>query len=111
MRGDAIEASIGAQADVTAASNIEVRARVDQDYENRAIGGSLSPLFTASLGAAFSDLTSRVSAEIDGGSVGVTGLVCELGQETVFVKMTGPMEALRAQRDRFVALCKSLSRP
>jgi hypothetical protein len=49
--------------------------------------------------------------EIDGGSVGVTGLVCELGQQTVFVKMTGPMEALRAQRERFVAFCKSLSRP
>jgi hypothetical protein len=48
-------------------------------------------------------------AEIDGGSVGMFGLVCELGSQTVFVKMTGPMDSLRAQRGQFVAFCKSLA--
>jgi hypothetical protein len=48
-------------------------------------------------------------AEIDGGAVGMLGLVCELGQQTVFVKMTGPMDSLRAQRGQFVAFCKSLA--
>jgi hypothetical protein len=47
--------------------------------------------------------------EIDGGAVGLFGLVCELGQQTVFVKMTGSMDALRAQRAQFVAFCKSLA--
>jgi len=47
--------------------------------------------------------------EIDGGAVGLFGLVCELGERTVFVKMTGPMDALRAQRGQFVAFCKSLA--
>jgi len=35
-------------------------------------------------------------------------LMCELGPSAVFVKMTGPMKSLRAERDRFVAFCKSL---
>jgi len=48
-------------------------------------------------------------AEIDGGTVGMFGLVCELDQQTVFVKMTGPMDSLRAQRGQFVAFCKSLA--
>ena len=47
--------------------------------------------------------------EIDGGKSGLFGLVCELGTQTVFVKMTGPMESLRAERERFIAFCKSLS--
>ncbi len=47
--------------------------------------------------------------EIDGGAVGMLGLVCELGSCTLFVKMTGPMDALRAERARFEAFCKSLS--
>lgn len=47
--------------------------------------------------------------EIDGGASGLLGLVCELGAQTVFVKMTGPMDVLRAERDRFIAFCKSLS--
>ena len=46
--------------------------------------------------------------EIDGGQVGLFGFVCELDDQTVFVKMTGPMESLRAERERFVEFCKSL---
>ena len=49
--------------------------------------------------------------EVDGGKLGMYGLVCELDGQTVFVKMTGPMDALRAERDRFVEFCKSLTRP
>jgi hypothetical protein len=48
-------------------------------------------------------------AEIDGGKVGTYGVVCELGDRTVFVKMNGPMDVLRAERERFVEFCKSLS--
>lgn len=47
--------------------------------------------------------------EIDGGAVGIRGLVCELGVQTLFVKMTGPSESLRAERERFLAFCRSLS--
>jgi len=54
--------------------------------------------------------TARM-VEIDGGAAGLTGLVCELGAQTVFVKMTGPMDALRGQRAAFVEFCKSLSQP
>jgi len=46
--------------------------------------------------------------EIDGGAASMFGLVCELGGQTVFVKMTGPTESLRAERERFVAFCRSL---
>jgi hypothetical protein len=49
--------------------------------------------------------------EVDGGKLGLYGLVCELDSQTVFVKMTGPMDALRAERDRFVEFCRSLGRP
>lgn len=47
--------------------------------------------------------------EIDGGAVGICGLVCELDGRTLFVKMTGPSESLRAERERFLAFCRSLS--
>ncbi len=47
--------------------------------------------------------------EIDGGASSLLGLVCELGPQTVFVKMTGPTEVLRAERERFLSFCKSLS--
>jgi hypothetical protein len=47
--------------------------------------------------------------EIDAGANGLLGLVCDVGTHTVFVKMTGPMEALRAERERFLAFCRSLS--
>lgn len=48
--------------------------------------------------------------EIYGAESGLLGLVCELGPRTVFVKMTGPTASLRAERERFVAFCRSLSR-
>jgi hypothetical protein len=47
--------------------------------------------------------------DIDGGAVGIRGLVCELGDRTLFVKMTGPSESLLAERERFLAFCRSLS--
>ena len=47
--------------------------------------------------------------EIDGGAAGVFGLVCELGSHSVFVKMTGPMDGLRKERERFIEFCRSLS--
>jgi hypothetical protein len=47
--------------------------------------------------------------EIDGGAVGIFGLVCELGERTLFVKMTGPPESLRGERERFLSFCRSLS--
>ena len=52
---------------------------------------------------------AAVLAEIDGGKVGMYALMCELGSHAVFVKMTGPMEGLRAERERFLAFCRSLS--
>ncbi|MBI2923560.1 MAG: hypothetical protein HYY18_21100 [Planctomycetes bacterium] len=47
--------------------------------------------------------------EIYGAESGLLGLVCELGPQTVFVKMTGPTPSLRDERERFVAFCRSLS--
>jgi hypothetical protein len=48
--------------------------------------------------------------EIDGGQVGLIGLVCEMGEQSLFVKMSGPMEALRHERGNFDAFCASLVR-
>lgn len=48
--------------------------------------------------------------EIDGGQVGMFGLVCEMGEQSLFVKMTGPMDALRQERGSFDAFCTSLVR-
>lgn len=36
------------------------------------------------------------------------GTICELGEESVFVKIIGPESVVRAQRDKFVAFCGSL---
>lgn len=47
--------------------------------------------------------------EITSGANGVLGLVAETGAQTVFVKMTGPPDVLKAQRERFLAFCRSLS--
>lgn len=49
--------------------------------------------------------------EVDGGKLGIYGLICGLEDQAVFVKMTGPMESLRAERDRFLEFCKSLAKP
>jgi hypothetical protein len=40
---------------------------------------------------------------------GLLGLVLERAQGSVFVKMTGPAEEVRAERARFLAFCASLS--
>ncbi len=47
--------------------------------------------------------------EIDGGAKATYGVDCELGSWTLFVKMTGPTEALRAERERFLSFCRSLN--
>lgn len=59
-----------------------------------------------------------VMVEIEGAFTGMTGqqhmdyllvgLVCPLGDETLFVKMTGPKDAVAAERERFQAFCQSL---
>lgn len=36
------------------------------------------------------------------------GVVCPLGNETVFVKMTGPAAVIQAEKDNFKAFCSSL---
>jgi len=36
------------------------------------------------------------------------GTICELGSESVFVKMIGPESAVRAEREKFIAFCGSL---
>ena len=36
------------------------------------------------------------------------GVICELGQQSVFVKMTGPADVLERERSRFEAFCASL---
>ena len=39
---------------------------------------------------------------------GLLGVVCELPERTIFVKLTGPAEAVRGERDAFIEFCKSL---
>jgi hypothetical protein len=36
------------------------------------------------------------------------GTICDLGSETLFVKMVGPQATVQAQRESFIAFCKSL---
>lgn len=48
--------------------------------------------------------------EVENDGSGLLGVVCELGAETVFIKMTGPAGALREERENFIAFCRSLSR-
>ncbi len=36
------------------------------------------------------------------------GSICELGDESVFVKMIGPESVVRAEREKFIAFCGSL---
>jgi hypothetical protein len=36
------------------------------------------------------------------------GTICDLGNETLFVKMVGPEATVQAQREHFIAFCKSL---
>ncbi|MBI3118709.1 MAG: hypothetical protein HYZ00_08495, partial [Candidatus Hydrogenedentes bacterium] len=39
------------------------------------------------------------------------GAICPLEGRTIFVKMTGPAEEVKAQKDNFVAFCQSLKEP
>jgi hypothetical protein len=52
--------------------------------------------------------TRAVLAELSGGGQGLTGLVCPLPGRTLFVKLTGPTDSVAAERERFVAFCRSL---
>ena len=72
LDGDLTEAVIGDGAAVIAPDGVEVRAKTDHDFEDRAVGGSLSQLFAASVGAAFNFTNSRTSARVEGGSVTVS---------------------------------------
>jgi hypothetical protein len=36
------------------------------------------------------------------------GTICLLGDRSVFVKMTGPADTVKREKDRFVEFCKSL---
>jgi hypothetical protein len=36
------------------------------------------------------------------------GALCEMGRQTVFVKMTGPEAEVRGEQARFEAFCRSL---
>jgi len=42
------------------------------------------------------------------GDAMLLGLVCELGDRSVYVKMTGPTEEVRREKANFVAFCRSL---
>lgn len=56
--------------------------------------------------------------EVEGGFTGkqggriekaaLLGTICLVGDRTVFVKMTGPADTVKREKDRFVAFCKSL---
>jgi hypothetical protein len=48
---------------------------------------------------------------MEGGSeagFAILGLVCELGDRSVFIKMVGPREDVEAERESFVAFARSL---
>ena len=36
------------------------------------------------------------------------GVICPRGQRAVFIKMVGPKDGMEAQKENFVAFCKSL---
>lgn len=48
--------------------------------------------------------------EAEGAKDAIYGVICDLGAHQLFVKMTGTSEALRAERERFLAFCGSLRR-
>ena len=71
LDGDLNEASIGNGAVVTAVNGVDVRAKTNQDFDNSAIGGSISLVFAAAVGAGFNYTNSEARAQVDG-SVNVT---------------------------------------
>jgi len=50
--------------------------------------------------------TSSTGGDQDGR--GLLGVICELDDQVVFVKMVGPQTTVQAEKDRFVAFCGSL---
>jgi hypothetical protein len=47
--------------------------------------------------------------DLEGPSNSMLAVVCELGTYSVFVRMSGPREAVQAERERFLAFVRSLS--
>lgn len=47
--------------------------------------------------------------EIEGPSNAMLAVVCELGSHSVFVRMSGPRESVKAERERFLEFVRSLS--
>jgi hypothetical protein len=72
LSGDLTEASIGDGAVVKAANSVDVRAKTNQDFDNQAVGGSVSLVFAAAIGAGFNYTNSEARAQVDG-SVDVSG--------------------------------------
>ena len=66
LDGDRNEASIGEGTVVNAPGGVDVRATTNHDFENRAIGGSLSLVFAAAAGAAFTAADTETVAEVAG---------------------------------------------
>ena len=53
--------------------------------------------------------TRAVLVEIQGSEAALLAVVCELGQYSVFVRLTGSREAVHAERERFLEFVRSLS--
>ena len=66
LAGDLSEASIGEGALVTAPDGVNVRAKTLHDFDNLAVGGSISAVFAAAVGAAFNDTNSEARAQVNG---------------------------------------------
>ncbi len=62
----------------------------------------------ASMMEAHGDFTG-MGGDTQSGS-GLLGLVCPQGSQTIFIKMIGPSDELRAERERFVEFCQSMRR-
>jgi hypothetical protein len=77
LDGDLNEASIGEGAVVIAPAGVDVRAKTIHDFDNRAVGGSLSLVFAAAVGAGFNYTNTEARAEVagsvtaDGGNLNV----------------------------------------
>ncbi|MBI3839031.1 MAG: hypothetical protein HY288_14015, partial [Planctomycetia bacterium] len=86
--GDLTEALIDDGANVTAQNGVDVRAKNKQTLDSQAVGGALSTLFAASLGAAFSSTNSEARAKIGAATVQTT-----TGQINVISKTHGDVNS------------------
>lgn len=59
----------------------------------------------ATLVEAYGDYAGQ-SGQVE--AAGLLGLICYVGSESVFVKMVGPAELVRAEKGNFVTFCRSL---